>query len=134
MRSMTRWMFVGMVGLMIAGLSVAALAQEEGAKVKSKKGGKGAKPEVIALDKCPEAVQAGIKKEAGTNEVKEVAVITRGDKKIYRATWMVEGKEVKKMFDEEGKVMTKPEGAKKEKKTEGGEAGGGEAGGEGGGE
>ena len=61
----------------------------------------------ITLDKAPKAVQETILKVAGTNEVKDIEVITKGDETIYKAEWTENGKEIDLKVAPDGKIISK---------------------------
>lgn len=61
------------------------------------------------IDDVPKAVKETILKEAGSNsdKIKEVEVITEGDKTTYEAEWKDNGKEVDLKVAPDGKVISK---------------------------
>ena len=72
------------------------------------------KEETIKLKKAPEAVQAAIKKAAGTDKIKQVEKITEGDKVTYDATIVRGGKEIEIKFAPDGKTILTDEAVKLE--------------------
>ena len=72
------------------------------------------KEETIKLKKAPEAVQAAIKKAAGTDKVKQVDKITDGDKVTYEATIVRGGKDIEIEFAADGKIILSDEAVKLE--------------------
>jgi len=72
----------------------------------------------IAIDDVPKAVKETILKEAGSNTIKDVEVITKGDKTTYKTGWVDNGKKVDLRVAPDGKVISKKsEEAKEKKKT-----------------
>jgi uncharacterized membrane protein YkoI len=69
----------------------------------------------IGIDDVPKAVKETMLKEAGGNTIKDVEVITEGNKTIYEAEWMENGKEIDLKVSPDGKVITKKPGESEEK-------------------
>ena len=94
---MMRWLMVVAVGLGLLCASYVASAQEG---VKEEK----IKRETMTMDQVPALVKDAITKEAGANQVKSIALVTKGDQKRYEAEWTADGKEIEINLDADGKV------------------------------
>ena len=72
------------------------------------------KEETIKFKQAPEAVQAAIKKAAGTDKVKQVDKVTDGTTVTYEATIVRGGKEIEIAFSPDGKLLLTDEAVKLE--------------------
>jgi len=69
--------------------------------------GKETSSEAVTMDQVPKAVQKTIKKEAGKNEIKELEEKVIDGKKVYEASWVVDGQEIEVQVAPDGKVINK---------------------------
>lgn len=94
------WMLT--LGVVVLGLSMVSLAEEAKKETKVKK-----EEKKVTIDQVPAAVKEAILKEAGKSEIKKIEEVTKGDAKVYKAEWMVDGKEVEVKLAADGKLLKK---------------------------
>ena len=99
--SLKHWKLLGclaVVGLLACSMASPALA-EQGVEIGSKE---------VTMEQVPKAVKETILKEAGKNKIEELEEKTlEGNKIVYEAMWMVEGKEIELQVSPDGKVVNK---------------------------